>query len=222
MTPPKPKLPGGSAQPPIVPAHDLEHVAALFDRFGLSFIVRRLPPPMIWAVYVFVNGFVTIALLALLAVASGVPFVFPSLGPTAYLLFFSPRSESSSPHNTLIGHAIGLACGYAAFRFITAPGSVTASHGMFDWRAALAAALSLATTGALMILLNASHPPAGATTLIVSLGIITKPADLIIIEIALFLLIIQAFCINRLAGLPFPVWKHRRPLSIQPERPGTQ
>ena len=39
----------------------------------------------------------------------------------------------------------------------------------FDLRPVLAAALSLSATAALMILLDASQPPAGATTLIVSL-----------------------------------------------------
>ncbi len=34
-----------------------------------------------------------------------------------------------------------------------------------------------------MVLLDVSHPPAGATTLIVSLGIISKPRELVIIEV---------------------------------------
>ena len=44
--------------------------------------------------------------------------------------------------------------------------------------------MSLASTGALMILLKAAHPPAGATTLIISLGIVTKPFHLLVIEVA--------------------------------------
>jgi CBS domain-containing membrane protein len=51
-----------------------------------------------------------------------------------------------------------------------------------------------------------SHPPAGATTLIVSLGIISKPLELVIIEVAVFLLVAQALAINRLAGLRYPWW----------------
>ena len=51
-----------------------------------------------------------------------------------------------------------------------------------------------------------SHPPAGATTLIISLGIISKPRELVIIEVAVFLLVAQALVINRLAGLPYPLW----------------
>jgi CBS-domain-containing membrane protein len=57
-----------------------------------------------------------------------------------------------------------------------------------------------------MVLLGVSHPPAGATTLIVSLGIISKPAELVIIEVAVFLLVAQALVINRLAGLAYPLW----------------
>ena len=60
-----------------------------------------------------------------------------------------------------------------------------------------------------MALLRAGHPPAGATTLIVSLGIISKPNELVIIEIAVFLLVAQAQFINRMAGLSYSAWKFR-------------
>jgi CBS domain-containing membrane protein len=60
-----------------------------------------------------------------------------------------------------------------------------------------AAALSLAATGALMILLKAAHPPAGATTLIISLGIVPRPFHLLVIEIAVAVLTLQAIVINR-------------------------
>ena len=56
-----------------------------------------------------------------------------------------------------------------------------------------------------MVLLDVSHPP-GATTLIVSLGIISKSRELAIIEVAVFLLVAQALAINRLAGLAYPLW----------------
>ena len=191
---------------PYTRAHDLEHVAQLFERLGFGRVVRHMPPVALWATYVFANGFLSIALLALLAVATGVPFVFPSLGPTAYQLFFLPRAASSTPRNTLIGHFIGLVCGYAAFRLAAIPFSQALGSG-FDLRPVLASALSLSATAALMILLDASHPPAGATTLIVSLGIITRPQYLAVIEIAVFVLVVQAFCVHRLAMLPYPVWK---------------
>ena len=70
----------------------------------------------------------------------------------------------------------------------------------------LAAALSLASTGAIMVLADAPHPPAGATTLIVSLGIVTEPFHLLIVEVAVACLTLLALVINRLAGLDYPLW----------------
>ena len=185
----------------------LEHVAVLLDRVRLAWLLNRFPPRLVWSAYVFVNGFLTIALLALLAVLTNSPFVFPSLGPTAYLLFIAPLAENSSPRNTILGHAIGLICGYAAF---TLTGAATLPFGVHPgvyWPRIIAAALSLSATGAFMVLFRASHPPAGATTLIVSLGIISQPKELVIIEAAVFILVAQAFVINRLAGLAYPIWK---------------
>ena len=66
--------------------------------------------------------------------------------------------------------------------------------------------LALAATGALMILLGVVHPPAGATTLIISLGFITTPAHLGVIEIAVALLALQALASNRLVGIDYPLW----------------
>lgn len=148
-------------------------------------------------------------LLALLAVVTNSPFVFPSLGPTAYLLFIAPLAENSSPRNTIMGHAIGLVCGYAAFAMTGAATIPFGVHAGVYWPRIVAAALSLSATGAFMVLLRAGHPPAGATTLIVSLGIISKPKELVIIEVAVLLLVAQALVINRMAGLPFPIWKYR-------------
>lgn len=183
-----------------------DHILSLLQRFRLDWLLHHFPPRLVRSVYVFVNGFVTIGVLALLALVSHNPFVFPSLGPTAYLLFFSPLAKTSSPRNTILGHAVGLICGYAAFVVTGAGAMPFGAHPGIFWPRILAAALSLSTTGAFMVLLGISHPPAGATTLIVSLGIISKPGELVIIEVAVLLLVAQALVINRLAGLPYPLW----------------
>lgn len=184
----------------------IDHVLFLLRRLRLDWLLRHFPSRLVRSLYVCVNGFLTIGILALLAFVTGNPFVFPSLGPTAYLLFFSPLAKASSPRNTILGHAIGLICGYAAF-VLTGAGSIPfGAHPGIFWPRILAAALSLSTTGAFMALLDVSHPPAGATTLIVSLGIISRPRELVVIEIAVFLLVAQALLINRLAGLNYPFW----------------
>ncbi|MDQ6643370.1 MAG: HPP family protein, partial [Chloroflexota bacterium] len=58
----------------------------------------------------------------------------------------------------------------------------------------------------LMVLLRAPHPPAGATTLIISLGILTQPWQLLLLMVAVVLLTLQAIVINRLAGIAYPLW----------------
>lgn len=60
-----------------------------------------------------------------------------------------------------------------------------------------------------MVLLKSEHPPAGATTLIVSLGIVSRPFHLVLIEVAVALMALQAIIINRLAGLRYPLWTIR-------------
>lgn len=188
------------------PDQRVDHVRALVQRLRLDWLLARFHPRLVRALFVFVNGFVTIAVLALLALVSHNPFVFPSLGPTAYLVFFSPLSRASSPRNTILGHAVGLACGYGAFVLTGAGAEAFGTHAGIFWPRIFAAALSLSTTGAAMVLLDISHPPAGATTLIVSLGIIAKPKELMVIEVAVLLLVAQALAINRLAGIPYPLW----------------
>ena len=64
-------------------------------------------------------------------------------------------------------------------------------------------------TGALMILAKSPHPPAGATTLIISLGIVTRPVHTFVIEVAVAILTLQAIVINRLARIDYSLWAPR-------------
>ena len=71
----------------MIPERDLrhtgfEHVAVLLTHLRIAWLLKHLPPRLVWAV-IGANGFVTIALLALLAVLTGKHVYFPSLGPTA-------------------------------------------------------------------------------------------------------------------------------------------
>ena len=189
--------------------YDPEVTRSLASRLQLTQLLTRHAERPTWALFMFLNGFVTIAILAGVAMLSGTPFIFPSLGPTAFLFFFTPRVPAASPHHTIVGHGIGILCGFAAlwiFGLLHAPPAM--ATGVSAARVG-AAALSLASTGALMILFKAAHPPAGATTLIISLGIVTRPFHLLVIEIAVVALTLQAIAINRLAGIDYPLWALR-------------
>ena len=69
-----------------------------------------------------------------------------------------------------------------------------------------AGALSVALTGAVLLLLCSSHPPTGATTLIVSLGFLHTPREMVVLMIGVVLLTVIGWVINQAAGVPMPVW----------------
>jgi CBS-domain-containing membrane protein len=60
-----------------------------------------------------------------------------------------------------------------------------------------------------MVWLKVPHPPAGATTLIVSLGLIATIPKLGVLMLGVLLLVGQGFVINRLAGIDYPLWAPR-------------
>src|SRR5262249_60957389 len=98
------------------PLHLLEPDVSrgIVERFQLMTLLGRFHDRHVWAAFMFINGFITIGSLALLAMVTHTPFIFPSLGPTAFLFFFSPTLPTASPRNTIYGHAIGILCGYGA------------------------------------------------------------------------------------------------------------
>ncbi len=176
-------------------------------RFRLRRLLRRFPDRPVWAAFVLLNSFVTVLILTVVSHLARTAFVFPSLGPTAFLFFFQPTAPGSAPRHAILGHAIGLACGYASLWLFGLAWSGSAiAEGLLTLDRGLAVALSLACTGAVMVLLRVAHPPAAATTLIVSLGIVTSPFHLVLIEVAVALLTVQAIVINRLAGIDYPWW----------------
>ncbi len=178
----------------------------IFTRLRLPWLLQHYSRIPILALFSFINGCISIAIMSVLAVITSSPFIFPSLGPTAFLFFYTPTAPSASPRNTLIGHAIGVTAGYFS---LVVTGLTTAGPALavgVTWPRVIAAALSLGLTAGLMVLLKSPHPPAGATTLIVSLGILTSPWKLLLLMVAVVLLTLQAIAINRLAGIAYPLW----------------
>lgn len=173
----------------------------LTSRLRLPYLLKHFNSRYVWAVFVFTNGLLTIALLSLLAFITGSSFVFPSLGPTAILLFMSPHTEAARPRNALIGHAIGIICGYLALLVTGLTHAASVVDGGVSAPRIIAAGLALGLTGGVMVALKTPHAPAGATTLIIALGFITSPLSLVVIEVAVGLLVLQALLINRLAGI---------------------
>jgi CBS-domain-containing membrane protein len=171
----------------------------------------RLPARPVTAAFATVNGFLSIAIMSFAALVTQQPFVFPSLGPTAFLFFFSPLVPAASPRNTVYGHLIGAAVGWGCLLAFGLQGDGPSTAVGVSWERVLAAGLSLGLTSGLMVLVNAPHPPAGATTLIISLGVLHEFEHLVVLMIAVLLLTLQAIGINRLAGVQYPLWRLRTP-----------
>jgi CBS domain-containing membrane protein len=185
-------------------------VGGLITRMRLPWLLQHHARVGVLALFSFVNGCISIGLMSVLALITHTPFIFPSLGPTAFLFFYTPTAPAASPRNTIIGHLIGILCGYFSLVItgLTAAGPALAVG--VSWPRVIAAALSLGLTSGLMVLFRSPHPPAGATTLIISLGILTIPWQLAVLMAAVVLLTVQAFVINRLAGIPYPLWSPAR------------
>lgn len=128
---------------------------------------RRLPHA-VWA---------PLAAGALMLLAGGLglivgqPWLFPSLGPTAFLQVETPDQPASRFYNTVVGHAVGIVAGFLAVLALRAGQAppLFATHQLVPvrvWASVLAIVLSMLG----IALLRATHPPAAATTLLISLG----------------------------------------------------
>ena len=190
-------------------------ISAIVEGFGTRFripvLVSRHSQTSVMGLFALVNGVLSIALMSMAAVVTGQAFIFPSLGPTAFLLFYTPTLPAACPRNTIFGHAIGVAAGYLALVIFGLTEAAPALATEVTWPRVGAAAVSLGLTSGFMVWFKVPHPPAGATTLIVSLGILKTPAQLTVLMIAGVLMVGQGMVINRLAGIDYPSWAPRRP-----------
>jgi hypothetical protein len=100
------------------------------------------------------------------------PWLFPSLGPTAFTQTEYPGHRTARFYNVLMGHGCGVAAGLLAV-FVSGasgPPSILATARLTTARMA-AAAIAVALTILLTLLLRAAHPPAVSTSLLFALGV---------------------------------------------------
>jgi len=139
-----------------------------------------------------------LSIAAAVAWLSGAPAVFPSLGPTAFVL--STDRPGPSERVVVGGHAIGVVAGLLAYLVVSTVVPVPTSPLAFDppWLAVSGvAAVALTTTG--MRLTNLVHPPACATTLIVALGLLRPVQALaVVLPSVVSLLLVDRLLSDRL------------------------
>lgn len=152
----------------------------------------------LWSLAVSVVG---LAAVGLLGVLLDEPWVFPSLGPTLMVLAESPRQPAAHPRNVVVGHAVGVAAGYLALvgtGLVDHPAVTT--EGVLPARV-VAACLSVGLTALVLQALRTPHPPSGATTLIVSLGLFRTAQGLAVLLLSVVVCTVLAVLLNTLAGI---------------------
>ena len=111
-----------------------------------------------------------VGIVGVTAVAAHQPWLFPSLGPTAYLLAAYPELPSARLYNCLVGHLVGLGSGFAAVAIFNVWDAPIVPLHEVTWPRMGAAAVAIGLTVLVNRLLRSGHPPAAATTLLVALG----------------------------------------------------
>ena len=152
--------------------------------------------------------------LGVIAWLSGQPFIFSSLGPSAFILAFERRSERARTYRIVGSHLIGGIAGLLAWTVIASGIILTATPPAFSaegFRLALSATLSIMITTWAMIATDTVHAPACATTLIVSLGLLSTPLQVAIIVGSVIILVevhaLVLLVFNRLVGGSHPLYQ---------------
>jgi hypothetical protein len=151
--------------------------------------------------YAGVLALVVLAGCGAIGLATQQPWLFPSLGPTVMLAFESGRQSTARPQNALVGHLVGIGVGAVLLHGFGLVGSPPAPVGGLTAGYVAAGALSVALTSLLLLLIRLPHPPAGASTLIVSLGILSTTAELMTMVAAVLLVTVACWGVNLLLGL---------------------
>lgn len=142
-----------------------------------------------------VNIFLHFLFLGALAWITGQPFLFPSLGPSAYLLATGEKPRAQGAYHVIGGHAIAGVAGLLAY-MVFAPGLIVVDafeqgqHFSTEvGKLVLSGIAAMVVTTVGMLWSDTNHPAACATTLIVALGLMSTVVDIVIIVISVALLV---------------------------------
>ena len=184
-------------------------VSGVLRALHLERLISRYSPKSVMAVFNLINSGLSIALVATLAAVTQEPFIVPSLGATAFILFHVPLAQPASPRNVLCGPFIGAVTGLLGRYLFGLQNAPSAFLTGVDLSRVGAAAIAMGLTSCLMVVFRVVHPPAGATALIVSLGLMTNFEQLTVLMGGVLILLAHAFVMNRLAGIAYPLWSSR-------------
>ncbi|QHS17498.1 HPP family protein [Halopenitus persicus] len=143
-------------------------------------------------VYTSLYASLLFTVLGSVAWVTGQPFIFPSLGPSAFVLAFDRHGGRDRARRVVGSHLIGAVAGLAAYLLLAAGVTLVESPdpaSLDGLRLAASGTVSIAVTSWAMIATDTNHAPACATTLIVSLGLLSTPRAAATIVVAVAVLV---------------------------------
>lgn len=133
-----------------------------------------------------------IAVVGVVGMLAHLPLLFPSLGPTIFLQAITPRARSARSWNTIVGHSIGIFAAFIALYLCEVqPAAGVVNLSDLTVAKAAATAFAVGVTIWLQLIVDAQHPPATATTMLITLGGL-QPDLRTVIAIAISIILITA------------------------------
>ena len=176
-------------------------------RFSVPALLARYDEPRVLSTVTALNGGLAILVISLFAWLTDLPLIFPALGPSAFILFSAPLSPAAAPRAVILGHGIAILSGYGAWCLISFLSGRAVSLDVGGWSLITSASLGLVLTCFLLVRLSCPHPPACASSLVVAIGAVTNTFDLLLTMLVIVWLCVQAVALNRLVGVPAPIWR---------------
>ncbi len=189
----------------------LFRVVAVFSRLQLGYLFRSTGNPrLLVIIFVFIAGATALGIIAVTAYLTDLPLLFPPLGPSAFILFYTPMAVSASPRNVILSHTLAVVAGILSLWIVTLihPEANLLDPTNINLYRVLAIALSMGMISIGMITMDCVHAPAAASAMIASMGYLTSVVKSFGLLAAIVLLVVEALIFNRLlGGLPYPFWR---------------
>ncbi len=186
-------------------------LVAFFTKLQLQYLHHDPRNRKIFSIlHLIFSGVTALTTITIMAYLTKLMLLFPPLGPSAFILFHTPLSESASPRHLIMSHTLAVFCGLGALALtqICFPDFREAASAAMNWPSVIAIALSMGSISIAMVGLKCVHPPAAATALIAAMGYLEGPVQAGGVIVAVLFLVLEAIFFNRLlGGLPYPLWR---------------
>ncbi len=170
------------------------------------YLASRTDVRLLNAINIFLHSIISMIILGIAANITSWPLIFPSLGPTIFLIFYAPSSPMAAPRNAVLSHIVGAITGWLSFTALAHFYPEAASGSLTDPSRITTAALALGICGVFMSVTGIVHPPAASSTLIAGLGLMSSPLSILMVGAAVLFLCMQAWTMHWLAGIKYPAW----------------